>query len=157
MPASHTSAVKGRDDAALGPDLLSVIVRLNRWATHHASPFDVPPAQARLLSQIESVEPARVGDLARADHSSQPTMTAHVQRLAEGGLIRRFPDPTDARAALVELTAKGRSVLRRVRKARSDALAPALAAVDDDVRAELATAVSALDRLLVAAVETRQP
>jgi hypothetical protein len=47
--------------------------------------------------------------------------------------------------------------LRRVRKARSDALAPALAAVDDDVRAELATAVSALDRLLVAAVETRQP
>ena len=36
-------------DAELGAELLSVIARINRWATRQAD-FDIPPAQGRLLA-----------------------------------------------------------------------------------------------------------
>jgi hypothetical protein len=55
----------------IGAELLRVIARINRWATRQAD-VRIPPAQGRLLAQIDELGPARIGDLARADHCSQP-------------------------------------------------------------------------------------
>lgn len=109
----------------LGDDLLRNAARLSRWATRHAA-LGVPFAQARLLALLDELGPARIGDLARADHTSQPTLTTCAQRLEAAGWVRRDSDPADARASVVSLTAAGREALANVRLARAAVLQPVL-------------------------------
>jgi DNA-binding MarR family transcriptional regulator len=141
------------DTSALGNELLRSAARLSRWATRHAS-FDVPFAQARLLALLDELGPARVSVLAQADNSSQPTVTAQLQRLAAAGWVQRSPDPEDARASLVTLTTRGRAALEEVRQARLAVLAPVLARLDDPAMERLRTAVEVINELLVAAADS---
>lgn len=135
--------------ADVGSRLLSSVARLNRWATRQAE-FDTPPAQARLLALINEVGPARIGELAVADHSSQPTMTIQVQRLEAAGLVQRRSDPSDARVALIEITPEGAAALDEVRRARRVALAPALASLTPAELSAINTAIGAIDRMVSA-------
>ncbi len=146
-PAPGADTPGGSD--TLGPDLLAVIARLNRWATSRAS-LELPAAQARLLAAVEQIGPARTSDLARLDSSSQPTTTAQLQRAEERGWVRRAADPSDGRASLVELTEAGREVLGDVRRARAAALAPRLDELDATERDLLARAIAVVERLLAA-------
>ena len=50
------------------------------------------------------------GSLLRATLVTSGTMTNRIDRLAEGGLVRRLPDPQDKRGVLVQLTERGTSV-----------------------------------------------
>jgi DNA-binding MarR family transcriptional regulator len=140
--------VTDRDE--LGNSVLRSAARLTRWASRNAS-FDVPMAQARLLALVEELQPARISALAAADHTSQPTMSAQVQRLEAEGWAERAPDPADARASLVSLTSAGSAAIGRVRRARLEALSPAFDQLDDPSLARLAEAVAALDDLLALA------
>ena len=133
----------------LGAELLSVIARLNRWATRQAE-ISIPPAQGRLLAQIDELGSARIGDLARADHCSQPTMTQQVQRLEERGWVERAVDPDDGRAVLISTTSVGDGLLEQLRHARAQVLAPYIDGLSDDDRSRLADAVDALSALLAA-------
>ena len=141
-------AVIDRDE--LGNSVLRSAARLTRWASRNAS-FDVPMAQTRLLALVEELGPARISALAAADHTSQPTMSTQVQRLEAEGWTVRVPDPADARASLVSLTAEGRAALGRARRARLEALSPACEQLDADAIARLEGGVAALDDLLARA------
>ena len=141
---------------SLGDELLGVVARLNRWASRHAE-FDVPPAQARLLAQIDELGPARVGDLALADHTSQPTMSAQLGRLEQAGWVMRTADPVDARASLIGLSPAGTQALADVRRARSAVLAPVIERLPRTDLARLADAVDVLRDLLAAADQTTDP
>ena len=134
-------------DNELGADLMRVAARLNRWATRHGR-WAVPAAQARLLAQVEEVDAARISDLARADHCSQPGMTAQVRRLEAAGLLTRAPDPRAARAVLISLTDRGRLVLQDIRAARAAAVAPLIQRLSDSERQRLRSAVTAFEALL---------
>ena len=90
----------------------------------------------------------RITDLAAAELVAQPTMTGLVRRLEQDGLVRRTPDPGDARAVLVELTDAGRDQLAAVRLARAEVLRERLDRLDGDARAALADALPALEALL---------
>jgi DNA-binding MarR family transcriptional regulator len=140
----------------LGAELLSVIARLNRWATRQAD-LSLPPAQGRLLAQIDELGTARIGDLARADHCSQPTMTTQVQRLEERGWVSREQDPADARAVLISLTEQGRELLAYVRRRRAQVLAPYLDDLDDTERARIEDAVDVLRSFLDAVSAAARP
>ena len=133
--------------AALGADLLAVIARFNRLATHRVE-LPLPVAQARLLAVIEDQGPTRVSDLAVIDHCSQPTMTTQVRRLEEAGLVSRTGDPGDARAVLIAITDAGRQTLARVRADRSAAINPYLEHLDDADRRALVDAIRVLRGLL---------
>jgi DNA-binding MarR family transcriptional regulator len=141
------------DRDELGSSVLRSAARLTRWASRNAS-FDVPMAQARLLALVEELQPARISALAAADHSSQPTMSTQVQRLEAAGWTERVPDPADARASLVSLTAAGSAAIDRARRARFEALSPAFDQLDDEAIARLEVAVAALDDLLARAAST---
>src|SRR5258705_10134761 len=137
---------------SLGSELLGGIARLNRWATRNAE-LEVPPALGRLLALIEAMVESRIGDLAAADHCSQPTMTTQVRRLEDRGWVVRRQDPSDARATLVSLTTDGSAVLSSARAARSRAVEPLVDALSDEARDRLRAAVGVLDELLVAAAQ----
>lgn len=131
----------------LGADLLSAVARLNRWATRHAD-LPIPPAQARLLAQIDELGAARIGDLARADHCSQPTMTAQIQRLEDRGWVSRSADPQDGRAVLISLSASGIAILDEVRRAREAVVAPFIARLTQTERTRLEVLVGVMDELV---------
>lgn len=134
-------------DNTLGPDLLAVTARLNRWATSKAQ-LDVSPAQARMLAHLEQVGPLRTSDLAKLDHSSQPTMTAQVQRAETDGWVSRFADPDDRRASLIDLTEAGRAVLYAARRARGEVLAPHLARLNKQDRQMLRHCIEVIEQLI---------
>jgi len=130
-----------------GARLLAAVARLNRWATRHAE-LAIPPAQARLLSLIDELGPARIGELANADHCSQPTMTTQVQRLEAAGWASRSADSTDARVALIELTDEGRTQLEQLRVARAQALAPEVSRLSEQERDALRSATEIILRIV---------
>ena len=130
-----------------GDALLRSVARLHRWATRHAY-LEVPPAQMRLLALVGDVGPARIGELAEADHTSQPTMTAQVQRAEQHGWLTRAADPDDARASLIALSPAGESELAKARAARSAAIRPLLEGLSDRDAATLNRAVVIVDRLV---------
>jgi DNA-binding MarR family transcriptional regulator len=131
----------------LGAELLSVVARLNRFATQRAR-LPLPWAQARLLSTIEDRGEARISDLACLDHCSQPTMTTQVRRLEDAGLVSRTVDPQDARAVLIRITKKGRQVLADARVDRAAVIDPRLDQLSAEDRETLAAAVEVIEKLL---------
>ncbi|WP_205860571.1 MarR family winged helix-turn-helix transcriptional regulator [Phycicoccus sp. HDW14] len=138
----------------LADDLLRSAARLSRWASRHAA-HELPWAQARVLSLVEELGPARITTLAEADDTSQPTMTTQVQRLEAEGFVTRTPDPADGRASLVVLTTAGTEALTSARRARARTLEPVLADLDADPE-QVRTAVDLLVRL-VEATRTAAP
>lgn len=99
------------------------------------------------LRRLDDEGPMRITDLAAAELVAQPSMTGLVTRLEQEGLVRRTPDPGDARAVRVALTDRGRGELDSVRSARAAAMQRRLDALDDDARAALHAALPALEAL----------
>lgn len=64
-------------------------------------------AQAGALETLRLAGAMRAGDLGRRLGIRPSTVTRNLDRLEQRGLVRRRPDPDDARAATVELTIEG--------------------------------------------------
>ncbi|MDE9366552.1 MarR family transcriptional regulator [Luteipulveratus sp. YIM 133132] len=133
-----------------GDELLSAVARLHRWATRNAS-LDLPTAQGRVLALVAELGPSRIGDLAAADHCSQPTMTTQVQRVEARGWVTREADPADARAWLVGITPEGRQALRTARAARGKAVQPLLDSLSREDAAVLERAAEIMHSMVSAA------
>lgn len=63
--------------------------------------------------------PLSVAAIARHRGMRRQSAAEGVAALERAGLVERLPDPADARAPLVRLTAKGREALERIRPART--------------------------------------
>jgi DNA-binding MarR family transcriptional regulator len=70
---------------------------------------EVRPAYGSVLIPLYEEDGLRMGELARRARLSKQTMTDLVRRLERDGLVERRPDPADARASLVSLSARSRS------------------------------------------------
>ncbi len=88
-------------------------------------------ARFRMLEALEAADsagrPLSVSTLAAAIGVDQPRASRLVQEGVERGHVRRVPDPSDARRALLELTTAGRAQLSEVRSHRRTAVEAALA------------------------------
>ena len=135
------------DAARAATALVTYSARLGR-ATSRVSDIAVPAATLRLLSLLDEVGPAGVGELAQADRCSQPTMSGAVRHLVDNGWARKSPNPYDARASLVELTPDGAAVLAESRRRISDVLLERLAADPCHDVADVEAAVRLLQHLL---------
>jgi MarR family transcriptional regulator, transcriptional regulator for hemolysin len=70
-----------------------------------------------ILSSLKSNERRTQLDLARAVGIEGPTLTRHLDRLEENGIVRRVRDGNDRRAVRVELTAEGERLFQTLRQA----------------------------------------
>lgn len=88
-------------------------------------------ARIRMLEALAAAEAEgrqlSVSSLATAIGVDQPRASRLVQEGVERGLVRRVPDPSDARRALIQLTTAGRSQLGEVQDHRRSAVETALA------------------------------
>jgi DNA-binding MarR family transcriptional regulator len=71
---------------------------------------DLPLSQARVFQRI-APGGSRLAELAEAAQASKQTVGSIVDQLERSGYVRRIPDPTDARAKLVTVTAKGHELV----------------------------------------------
>ncbi|HUH06610.1 MAG TPA: MarR family transcriptional regulator [Egibacteraceae bacterium] len=72
------------------------------------APLGVAPAQFGVLLLLYERDGQTQAELARVFEVEQPTMANTLNRMQRDGLIKRAPDPSDARRALVRLTTKAR-------------------------------------------------
>lgn len=79
-------------------------------ATLRAHGHDLPLNQARVFQRI-APGGSRLAELAEAAELSKQTVGSIVDQLERAGYVRRTPDPRDARARLVTLTAKGQELV----------------------------------------------
>ncbi|MBR7834432.1 MarR family transcriptional regulator [Actinospica durhamensis] len=80
-----------------------------------------------ILRQLADCEPVRSGELAARLAVEASHVTRQVQALEKTGYVTRTPDPNDGRAQLIELTARGREAVERVRTAGRHGIRQALA------------------------------
>lgn len=71
---------------------------------------DISLTQARVFQRI-SPEGSRLAELAEASQVSKQTIGSIVDQLERAGYVRRVPDPRDARARLVTITAQGHELV----------------------------------------------
>lgn len=71
-----------------------------------AAGHPVTLAQARVFQRVDAGG-SRLTDLAAAAQVTKQTAGFLVDQLVAGGFVERVPDPTDARARLVRITARG--------------------------------------------------
>lgn len=104
---------------------------------------------ADALEVVALAGPCRMRVVADALRVDPSTATRTVDRLVERGYVARVPDPTDARAVMVRVTAEGERLRTRVRDQAHAALAEILAEFSDEEADQLAALMSRL----VAAVD----
>ncbi|NUR92257.1 MAG: MarR family transcriptional regulator [Nonomuraea sp.] len=71
---------------------------------------DLPLNQARVFQRI-APGGSRLAELAESAELSKQTVGSIVDQLEKSGYVRRVADPSDARARLVRLTAKGQELV----------------------------------------------
>lgn len=99
----------------------------------------------RMLHAIVRAEaPRSITDLGHAIGVDQPRASRLVQSLADAGLVRRIPDPTDGRRVVIEATKAGRAHIAAHAEARAAEVATAAEALTPAERAELARLLAKL-------------
>lgn len=101
-------------------------------------------ARRMLHAIVHAAEPRSITDLGHAIGVDQPRASRLVQALADAGLVRRIPDPSDGRRVVIEATKAGRSRFEAHVEARAAEVAAAAAALTDAERAELARLLAKL-------------
>ncbi len=145
--AGDTAAARRRLEE-VSNRLHSVAIALLRTVREADESLEVSPARLSALSVLVFGGARSLGELARAEQVTPPTMSRIVDGLERSGLARREPDPGDRRAVRVSATRAGRRVLARGRGQRVRVLAGRLAGLGARDLAALERAASILERRL---------
>jgi DNA-binding MarR family transcriptional regulator len=108
---------QGWGDSASGMAAVVSVMRaeqifLNRAATI-LRPLGLTFARYQVLGMLRWNGPTTLGAVGHSLWITPATVTSAVDRLEKAGLCRRLAHPTDARATLVEISAKGRRLFDR--------------------------------------------
>ena len=137
-----TGAFRSIDDVAEAlPARVAVLTRLFLKRT------GISRMEAGVLAAAAG-GPQRITALAEREGCTQPAITRLVDRLQARGWVVREPDSDDGRVVLVALTADGREVADRLRRAYREMLhGEMIKLAEEDVRV-LARAIEVLDELI---------
>jgi DNA-binding MarR family transcriptional regulator len=89
----------------------------------------VRPAYGSVLMPLFEQDGLRIGEIGARSRLSKQSMTRLVAQCEADGFVERQPDPDDARASRVVLTARGRRLRTVARRVLGD--------LDDDIAAVL--------------------
>src|SRR5690349_21643921 len=147
--ASHTSDATTRIVTALRA--LAQVLRTGAGeATRRTG---LSSAQLFVLTKLGDAPAPSLNALARRVHAHQSSVSVVVDRLVRQGLVHRIPDPADRRRKMIELTPKGRALLRRAPATVQSALVQAIASLPEAGRRTLATGLERIVRKVGGPVE----
>jgi DNA-binding MarR family transcriptional regulator len=122
------------------------LARLSRRLRRHEL-AGLTPTQLAALATVDRSGPMRLGDLAAAEGIAPSTLTRLVTALEDSGYVRRWADPSDARASTLGITPHGQDALERIRTESTLALAASMQLLAPAQRAALADALPVLEQL----------
>jgi DNA-binding MarR family transcriptional regulator len=137
------------DSGAAGIDVTRLrvaLARLSRRLRRHEL-AGLTPTQLAALATVGTSGPMRLGDLAAAEGIAPSTLTRLVTALEDSGYVRRFPDPSDARASTLAITPHGQEALERIRTESTLLLTESLELLTPAQRSVLAEALPVLEQL----------
>jgi DNA-binding MarR family transcriptional regulator len=150
--SARRSEIEAAKRVSAGHLLLKAARLLNERATarvREASKVGFRTPHTALLPHID-FEGTRLTDLAARVGTSKQAVGELVAELEQMGLVRRDPDPADARARLVRFTAHGRRALLHGLSILSEIEAELAAEIGrarmDRLRADLGRLLAALER-----------
>ncbi len=123
------------------------IERLAKWLRRQV-PSELSMTSMSALDRLQSEGPLRVSELAQRESMTQPGVTLLVNRLSEAGHVERVSDPTDRRAALVRITARGSVLLADRQAERARILRERIAGLDAEEQQLLSDALPAIEKLV---------
>ena len=124
----------------------SAAIHLLRGVRKEDERTGVGPARLSALSVLVFAGPMRLTELARIEQVKPPTMTKVIAGLEAAGLVRRRPDPGDARAVRLEATARGTKLLQAGRRRRVARLGIVLQAIGPEELDVLRRAAAIIER-----------
>lgn len=136
-----------RVEADLADALRLMIGRLAR-RLRQQSLGDMTPSQRSVLASLDRYGPLRMGELARIENVSPPSLSGIIGRLEERGFVSRSDDPADARSTLVDATPQAILALATARRERTAFLLRGLERLRPEDRELLRRAVALLDRMV---------
>ena len=104
---------------------------------------DITLAQARIAARI-GPRGTRLTDLAEQALVTKQTAGHLVDQLERAGYVRRVPDPTDARARLVQMAERGQELVALARKVESQVEREWTAHLGEKATAQLRAALERL-------------
>ena len=104
---------------------------------------DITLAQGRIAARI-GPSGTRLTDLAEQALVTKQTAGHLVDQLERAGYVRRVPDPTDARARLVQIAERGHALVALARKVEIEVEAEWTAHLGDEAAAQLRAALERL-------------
>jgi len=137
------------DVLELADGLHSAAIHLLRQLRVGDRASGIGPAQLSALSVLVFGGSMSLKQLAAIEQVKPPTMVRIVRGLVEQRLATSKADKDDARKIRISATAQGRTVMRRARARRVEALARSLAEKPATEQAEIAKAVAVLRGLRV--------
>jgi MarR family transcriptional regulator, transcriptional regulator for hemolysin len=128
---------------------------LKTYADQRARDLGMTRAQWAVLARIERSEGLKQCELADTLDLQPITLTRLVDRLCDGGLIERRPDPDDRRAKRLYLTPAARPVLDGLTRLGQDIMATVLAGIEPGAVEQLLAHLLTLKTNLRGAIANR--
>ncbi len=132
----------------LAGELRPAVFRLARHLRQaRADAEELTPSQLSAMGVLLREGELQIGELAAYEQVRAPSMTRLVDHLEGRGLVQRTPSPTDRRACVVGLTAKGTQLLDANRQRRNEWLAVRLEKLTGEERQTLRAAIPILRKV----------
>jgi len=148
VPALASSSSSGTTlGAAVYTAFLELRREVRRSARDRIEGDPLTASQGEVLGCLRRMPGVGVGELARTLRLAPNTVSTIVGALVTAGLVRRDPDPDDARAVRLRLTPAGHRRTRAWRDHSARRVDEALAHLSAEERADLARALPVLERL----------
>jgi DNA-binding MarR family transcriptional regulator len=141
--AQHLGGEPESNAARLG----IAVARLSRRLRPTVAAGSLTSSEIDVLIAAARRGPIRLSDLASFAGLNPTMLSRLVPKLEEAGLIRRLGDEADRRVCRVEATARGASLLARVRSERNDTLSRQLAQLGRNEREAVIAALPGLEQL----------
>jgi DNA-binding MarR family transcriptional regulator len=145
-PAAPAKPAARADAEDVARRLRRSMMRLTRTLRQYDTD-DLTPTLASSLFTIAREGPLTLGELARSERMTNPSITAVVEKLTRQDLIERRPDPDDRRVVRVAVTTTGRRRVDARRTQRTAWLTVRLQQLDPADLKRLSRAADLLERM----------
>ena len=132
-------------------------LHLMRTADRRMAEQGASLARTKLLLCLQKRGPLRATDIAEFFSQSPRTVTEAIDGLERDGLVKREPDPSDRRAKIIHITAKGADAAAKTEPLRRQIVDQTFGILDERERAELAAILAKLSGGLQSRDEALDP